>query len=85
MKRNVVLVDVNKPLFYHYEIAAYCFYVSYVLVVACMYRLIDKVGPTRRLVRDNECTLKNYLAIIIVTKTYLVNFFRHTNFFVYLF
>ena len=75
MKSNVVPVDIDKVFFYDYEIAAYCFYVSYVLVVACMHWFIDKVGPTWRLVRHIEDTLKNYLAIIIVTKTWSAKIF----------
>jgi hypothetical protein len=46
VKRDIVPMDVDKPLFYHNEIAAHCFYVSYVLIVAGIYRLPDKVGPT---------------------------------------
>ena len=62
-------MDVDKSFLYDYEIAAYCFNVSYILVVACMYRLADKVGPTWRLFGHKEGTLNNYLAILIVSKT----------------
>ena len=60
----------TSPFFYDYEIAAYSFNVSYVLVVACMNLLADKVGPTWRLIIGHiKGTLKNYLAILIVSKT----------------
>jgi hypothetical protein len=35
-----------QALFYHYEISGYCFDIPYILVMACMYRLAYKFGPT---------------------------------------
>ena len=64
MKRNVVPVDIDKSFFYDYEVSADCFNVSYILVIACMYWLADKVGPTWTLTRHVEGTLENYLAIL---------------------
>ena len=55
--------------FLDFEIAAYSFNVSNVLVVACMYWLVDKIGPTWRLIGHIKSTLKNSLAILILCKT----------------
>lgn len=62
-------MDVDKSPFYDNEIATYCFNISDVLVVARMYRLIDKVSPTGRLIGHIESKLKNYLAILILGDT----------------
>jgi hypothetical protein len=59
-------MDVDKSPFYDNEIATYSFNISEVLVVARMYRLIDKVSPTGRFIGHIESKLKNYLAILIL-------------------
>jgi hypothetical protein len=70
-------MDVDKPLFYYNEIAAYCFNVPYVLIVASMYSLANKVGPTWRISRHIEGTLKNYLAILSSARLYQIKILFH--------
>jgi hypothetical protein len=72
---------IDKSFFYDYEVAAYCFNVSYVLVVASMYWFADKVSPTWTLLWLIEGALKNYLAILIVSKTAFAKIFRRANLF----
>ncbi len=61
----------NSP-FYDYDVAANCFDIPYILVIARMYCLADKVSPTWTVTRHIEITLENYLAILIGGKTAII-------------